>query len=134
MSRKVFKSGFQGMGMTEEETAKKGTKKSAKPSWVKMKPAELEKIIVELAKKGESLAKIGLILRDRHGLPKAKLLGKRIAQILKENGVKYESDKDVVDGKVSKLKSHLEKNKHDHSASRALTRKLWDLYHISKKA
>lgn len=122
--------------MTEKksETVEKATtKKSAKPSWVKMKPEELEKIIVDLAKKGNSPAQIGLILRDKHGVPKAKLLGKKITKVLDEHGVKYENDKDVVDKKVTGLKGHIEKNKHDHSATRALTRKLWDLYHIKKK-
>ncbi|MFH1802208.1 MAG: hypothetical protein ABH864_02025 [archaeon] len=123
--------------MTEEKEEKvevKAVKKSAKPSWVKMKPAELEKIIVELAKKGESPAKIGLILRDKYGVPRARLLGKRVTQVLKENGVEYESRENIVDKKVSKLKSHIGKNRHDYRASRALTKSLWSLYHINKKA
>ena len=117
----------------EEVVEKKTTKRSAKPSWVKMKPAELEGLVVDLAKKGNSPAKIGLILRDQHGIPKSKLLGKKISKILDEHGIQYEKDRDVVDKKVSGLKGHIEKNKHDHSATRALTRRLWDLYHIKKK-
>jgi len=119
--------------MSEEKVGEKVVKKSVKPSWVKMKPAELEGIVLDLAKNGESPAKIGLILRDKHGIPKAKLLGKRVVQILKENGIEYEKDKDVVDKKVSTLKLHIGKNRHDYSASRALTKRLWDIYHINNK-
>lgn len=66
-----------------------------KPDWVKMKPAELEKIVVDLYKEGVSSAKIGLILRDKYGVPKAKLLGKRITKILKDAKTKlrYEKEK-----------------------------------------
>lgn len=115
--------------MSEEENEEK---KSGKPSWVKMKPAELEKIVVDLAKDGESPAKIGLILRDKYGIPKAKLLGKKVVQILKENGIDYKSEEKILDEKVSNLKEHIGKNKHDHSSTRALTKKLWDLYHVKK--
>jgi small subunit ribosomal protein S15 len=119
------------MSETKEETEEK---KSGRPSWVKMKPAELEKIIVELSKKGESPAKIGLVLRDKYGIPKTKLLGKKISQILKDNNLSWKTDEEVMNDKISSLKTHTEKNKHDHSATRALTRRLWDLYHIKKKA
>ena len=117
--------------MSEEEVEEK---KSARPSWVKMKPAELEKIVVELAKQGESPARIGLILRDKHGIPKAKLLGKKITQILKENGLEWKNDEEIINEKIGGLKSHIGKNKHDYSATRALTRRLWDVYHIKRKA
>jgi small subunit ribosomal protein S15 len=129
---KLFNPMFQIRKMSEEEVAEE--KKSARPSWVKMKPAELEKIVVDLAKKGESPARIGLILRDKYGVPKAKLLGKKITQILKENNLSWKNDEVVINEKISGLKSHTEKNKHDYSATRALTRRLWDLYHVKKKA
>ncbi len=119
------------MSETEEVVE---AKKSARPSWVKMKPAELEKIVVELGKKGEAPAKIGLILRDKYGVPKAKVLGKRIVEILRDNGIAPKTDEVIMNEKIQNLKSHAGKNKHDHSATRALTRRLWDLYHIKKKA
>lgn len=108
-------------------------KKSEKPTWVKMKVDELEKIVVELAKEGKSPAEIGLILRDKHGVPKARLIGKRIKDILDEKGLTYNSDRQMIEKKVGKLKEHLAKrNKHDYSASRALTKKLWALQRIEK--
>jgi small subunit ribosomal protein S15 len=96
-----------------------------KSTFAQMKPAELEKIVVELAKSGETPAKIGLILRDKHGVPKAKLIGKRITQILKEAKVPVVSDETKVRAKITKLEGHIGKNKHDYSAKRSLTKKLW---------
>ena len=100
-------------------------KQEAKPEWISIKPKELEGIIVELANKGESPAKIGLILRDKYGIPKAKLLGKRITQILNEAKIVSKDQKSMVEEKIGKLKIHIEKNKHDESAKRANTKKLW---------
>lgn len=104
-----------------------------KPEWVKMKPAELEKIIVDLAKQGESPAKIGLILRDKHGIPKAKVLGKRISKILKEAKIEFKSEEKEIDEKLDQLKTHLAKNKHDYPAQRSLTKNLWRSHNLKKK-
>ena len=117
--------------MTEENEITE-VKKESKPSWVKMKPVELEKIVVELAKSGESSAKIGLILRDKHGVPRAKLLGKKIEQILKENNVKFKGEKNIVSERVGSLKAHILKNKNDYPASRALAKKLWVVNRFEK--
>lgn len=103
-------------------------------SWIKIKPTELNKIVIELAKEGESPAKIGLILRDKHGLPKTKLLGKRIEQILKNEKVDYKNEKKIIENRVDRIKKHLEKNKKDFSATKALTKRLWVLHKLEKKA
>jgi small subunit ribosomal protein S15 len=116
----------------EVKEKKESSAKSTAPSWVKMKPAELEKIIVELGRKGENPSKIGLILRDTHGVPKAKLLGKKIVQILKENKVQYKTEKETSEIKIGNLKSHITKNKHDYSASRSLAKELWALHKIEQ--
>ena len=107
-------------------------KKETSPSWVKMKPAEVSNLVIELAQKGETPAKIGLILRDKHGIPRAKLLGKKIEQILKENGVKYKGEKEIVKENVGVLKTHLGKNKKDFSAKRSLGKKLWVVHKFEK--
>jgi small subunit ribosomal protein S15 len=103
-----------------------------KASWVKTKPDELKKIIVDLAKQGKTLSQIGIILRDKHGIPKTKLLGKKISQILKESNIEFITEKQRVDSKISNIKSHLEKNKHDYTAKRSLTKKLWQSYHLKQ--
>ena len=104
--------------MAEEQT-------QSKPDWVKMKPAELEKLVIELGKQGETPAKIGIILRDKHGIPKAKLIGKRISQILNENNIKFTTEKDMMKKKIKVIEAHALKHKHDTRAKRSLTKKLW---------
>lgn len=107
---------------------------SEKADWVKIKPEELKKLVIELAKKGESPAKIGLILRDKHGIPKAKLLGKRISEILEEAKIPYNSEKDALKKKIEKITKHIEKNKHDKGARRPITKALWKLRDIELQA
>jgi len=96
-----------------------------KPSWIKIKPAELEKIIINLHKEGLTPAQMGTQLRDKHSIPKAKLLGKRICEILKENKLETNQEEKIFEKKIDKLKSHIEKNKGDYPAQRALTKNLW---------
>ncbi len=103
-----------------------------KQSWVNIKSAEVEKLVLEIAKENESPSKIGIILRDKHGIPKAKSLGKKISKILKENSIKIKSEKEITEGKIEKLKKHSEKNKHDYTAARALTKNLWVLHKTKK--
>ncbi|MEK6928489.1 MAG: 30S ribosomal protein S15 [Nanoarchaeota archaeon] len=93
--------------------------------WVKIKPADIEKIVIELHKEGKAPAKIGLILRDKHGIPKVKLLGKKVEQILKNASLTPVKEKDAMTKKIEKLKRHILKNKHDYTSKRALTKKLW---------
>lgn len=99
-----------------------------------MKPIELQSIIVELYKEGKDLAKIGLILRDKHGIPKAKLLGKKISLILKEAGIyRTNEEKITYEKEIKILQQHTEKNKKDYCAKKSLTKKLWTLNKINSK-
>ncbi len=136
---KVFKGLFRKSKMAdkkeviEEEKVEKDEKKAGKPSWIKMSQKEMEKIVIDLAKEGEGLAKIGLILRDKYGVPKVKLVGGRgVKEILKENKIEFKEDKQIIEKHVSRLKEHLSKNKKDYPASRALTKKLWAVHDITE--
>lgn len=102
-------------------------KKPKKLDWMKIKPAELEKIVLDLHKKGETPAKIGIILRDKYGVPKAKLLSKRVTRILKDAGAKVKTEKEAMQEKIDALNRHIEKNIHDQSAKRRLIKQLWAL-------
>ena len=115
-----------------EVAIEKKEEKSGKPSWMKMSQNELEKIVVELAGEGKTPAEIGLVLRDKHGVPKARLLGKKITEILKEKKIKYKKDKEIFEDKIQNLKKHIEKNKHDYPASRSLTKSLWRINKIER--
>ena len=95
-------------------------KMTKKINWVKIKPEEIEKIVLDLFSQNINPEKIGLILRDQHGIPKVKLLGKKITQILRENNIETNSEYNNAVKKISNLKKHLEKNKHDYTSERSL--------------
>jgi len=92
-------------------------------SWVKLKPAEIETLVVQLGKKNIPSEKIGLILRDEHGIPKTRIFGKKVCQILEENGIKTNSEYENVNKKIDILKKHFVKHKHDYSAQRSIVKK-----------
>ena len=99
------------------------TKKSAKPKVQERTAAEnIDKIIIDLAKQGNSPAKIGMILKKEHNIPKAKLLGKKITKILKENNVEYEDDLALVNKRIIKIDAHSKKNKQDKRADREIVK------------
>lgn len=91
-----------------------------KTEWTKIKPEEFRKIVVELANQGMPAEKIGLVLRDSHGIPNAKVYGKRLGQVLKEEGFEVKSEYVNLSSKLENLKKHAEKNKHDYTAKRSL--------------
>lgn len=82
---------------------------------------DIEKEIVSLAQKGLSPSKIGIVLKQKHNIPKLKKIsGDKITWILRKNNITYKRDIDDVKTKVEKLENHLKKNKHDYSAKRAM--------------
>jgi len=96
-----------------------------KPDWIKIKPAEVEKLVIEHSKKEISASQIGAILRDQHGIPKTKLLGKRISQILLENKISSITEKQIMQERIKFLEAHITKKPHDKNAKRSLIKKLW---------
>ena len=102
-------------------------KQAEKNSWIKTKPAELESLIIDLAKKGNPPAKIGLILRDKHGIPKSKLLGIKITKVLKKADVQFTTEKQIIEKKIATLKEHIKRSKKDKTASKSLEKKLWQV-------
>ncbi|UZE93835.1 MAG: 30S ribosomal protein S15 [Candidatus Pacearchaeota archaeon] len=96
--------------------------KAEKPYWFSMKPEEVEKLIVDLAKKGTNPVKIGLILRDNYSVPSVKTVtGKKIKKILEEKGIEVEPYEIIaLEKRVRELKRHLAKNKKDMRAKRGL--------------
>ena len=94
-----------------------------KPSWLKLKQEEVEKIVLDLAKQGLTTEKIGLVLRDNYGVPTTKLYGKKITQILKEKNIGPKSSLYNAEKNRDKLNAHFEKNKQDKKAKYALIEK-----------
>ena len=111
-----------------ETTNEDEEKKEEKPSWIKMKPKELEELVIKLAKEGNMPSKIGLILRDKYAIPKiSSITEKKITEMLKESKIIILSEVKLIEEKISNLKSHMEKHKHDYNAKRALTKQMWNL-------
>ena len=99
--------------------------KKSKPEWIKMNQKELEELILEIAKKEKNPSKIGIILRDQHGIPKGKILGKKITRVLKEKSISFEKESDLTKKRVNNLERHINSHKRDFSAKKALIKKLW---------
>ncbi|MDD1673147.1 MAG: 30S ribosomal protein S15, partial [Methanomicrobiales archaeon] len=65
--------------MARMHARRKGTSRSVRPyrkevpSWSVTDPKEIEKMILDLKKQGKAMSEIGLILRDKHGVPDVKL-------------------------------------------------------------
>ncbi len=103
------------------------------PSWIKMKPKEIEELIINLAKEGHMPSRIGLILRDKHAIPKARtIISKTISEVLKEAKMNFSQEGKLIEKKISSLKSHIEKNKKDYTAKRAITKQMWNLQKSQK--
>ncbi len=93
------------------------------PEWCKRTPEEVEALIVKYARSGESASKIGLILRDQHGIPLVKnITGKRITQILREKNLAPQYPEDLMNlvRKAQRLKAHLEEHPKDLHSKRGL--------------
>jgi small subunit ribosomal protein S15 len=86
------------------------------PEWSNTDVTAIEKVIVDLSKEGVSTARIGLVLRDRYGVPDVKLAtGKRIGQIVKEKGLEGTIPEDLKNLMVKALglRKHLAENRKD---------------------
>jgi len=108
---------------------KKGRHGSKRPvvrkpkKWTKPKKKQIEELVIKLAKERRTSAAIGLVLRDKHGVPDVKaVLGKSISQIMKENKVYPEMPEDMMSllRKAVRLHEHLERNKPDKHSKKGL--------------
>ncbi|VVB70431.1 30S ribosomal protein S15 [uncultured archaeon] len=105
---------------------KSSSKKHLKPEEIKtssVKKKEIIDLIKELANKGMTEAQIGLVLKTKHDIPSVKAtVGKRISQILKEEGVERKYPSDLLDliKKAVKLRRHSKENKKDKHNNRNL--------------
>ncbi len=115
--------------MARMHTRRKGKSSSKKPvrdsppEWLDIKKEEVEKLVVELYDQVNSSSMVGMILRDRYGVPSVRLVtGKKIMDILKENNVAPAIPEDMQNliKKALRLRKHLESNKKDYHNKRAL--------------
>ncbi|MDH5437941.1 MAG: 30S ribosomal protein S15 [Candidatus Bathyarchaeota archaeon] len=93
------------------------------PVWCRYQPEEVDALVIKYAKEGHAPSKIGIILRDQHGIPLTKpITGKTVTQILKDAGLapSLPEDLETLVKKAASLRVHLEKNKKDLHNRRAL--------------
>lgn len=115
--------------MARMHTRRKGQSQSKKPyrteplEWSNTNVEEIEKTILQLANQGKSSSEIGMILRDRYGVPDVALLtGKKIVAIMKEKNVAPKVPEDIHNliTKVLELKKHINRNPKDVHNKRSL--------------
>ena len=93
------------------------------PSWLQYSKEEVVELVLQMAKEGKNPSKIGLILRDQHGIPSVKAVtGKTISEILEENKMlpKYPEDLMNLMRKAVRLHKHVAINKQDKHNTRAM--------------
>ena len=103
----------------------RSTKPSVKsiPSWHMYKAKEVELLIVKYAKEGTTASKIGLILRDKYGIPDVKTITKKsITQILKNKKLDKELPEDLMAliRKAVFIRNHMDANHKDMTGKRGL--------------
>jgi small subunit ribosomal protein S15 len=94
-----------------------------KPDWVEYSTEEIEELILKLTKEGNSPSKIGIILRDQHGIPDVKVVtGKKITKILEDHGQKQEYPEDLMNliKRAVNIRDHLKENPKDLHTKRGL--------------
>jgi len=111
--------------MYARKKGKSGSTRPVKKSapWVRLRPDEVEHLIVKFAKKEYDSAKIGTILRDSYGVPSTRMLTKqKIAAVMKKHGLYPDFPEDMLNlmRKAVNLRAHLEKNKKDYTSARGL--------------
>jgi small subunit ribosomal protein S15 len=105
--------------MARMHTRRKGASKSKKPlkslasEWVTYSQADIEEMIVKLAKEGQTPSNIGMILRDQYGIPDVRpIIGLKINQVLDKKGMtlKIPEDLQSLINKVVILQNHKKDN------------------------
>ncbi|CAH9086717.1 unnamed protein product [Cuscuta europaea] len=102
----------RGKGISSSVTPYKRTP----PAWLKTTAQEVEESICKFAKRGTTPSKIGVLLRDSHGIAQVKsVTGSKILRILKANGLAPVIPEDLYHliKKAVAIRKHLERNRKD---------------------
>lgn len=106
------------MTKLKESELKNQIRELKKPTWLKYTENEVKAIILKLANKGFTSEKIGLILKNQYGIPKVKLYGIKIKNVLDN----FQEPTTINLGKkIEKINEHFKKNRGDKKAERSLT-------------
>ena len=127
--------------MAKMHTRRKGQAGSTKPirteppKWSNTNKDEIESTIQQLATSGTSSSKIGMILRDRYGVPDVTLVtGKKIVTIMKEKNIIQKVPEDIHNIIISvlELNKHIIKNPKDVHNKRSLNNKISKIRRLEK--
>src|SRR3989304_1020714 len=83
------------------------------PKWSNTSKEEIENLIQQVASQGKSSSEVGMVLRDRYGIPDVTLVtGKKIVSIMKEKNIAPKIPEDIRNLMVNALdlKKHLDRN------------------------
>lgn len=115
--------------MAKMHTRKKGKSgptrplRTEAPAWSTMTTEEVTTVVNDMWKQGASTSEIGMVLRDRHGVPDVKVLtGKKVTQILRESGEDFAVPEDLYNliVKAIGLRKHMNNNHKDVHNKRSL--------------
>ena len=110
-------------------TSKRGKSGSTRPiskkapAWCKYTPEEVEALVLKLSREGNSPSTIGMLMRDRYGVPLVKsLTGKNVQELLRaaQQAGALPEDLSALLKKADDLRKHLEKNRKDYVNKRSL--------------
>lgn len=90
---------------------------------MKYTPEEVESLVLKLSREGNSPSTIGVLMRDRYGVPLVKsITGKNVQEILRSNqqAGAVPEDLSALLRKAEDLRRHLEKNRKDSVNKRSL--------------
>ncbi len=102
-----------------KKKGKSGTKRpksNVAPEWSPLKPAELREVILKMAREGATPARIGLTLRDQHGVANARAqLGVSLKAFLKKEKALGEYPEDLLNliKKAVRMSGHIKASKND---------------------
>jgi len=105
------------------------------PSWCKYDAEEVEALVAKLAREGNNASSIGVILRDKYGIPLVRpIVGKTVQGILKSSDAapKIPEDLETLMRKAERARRHLDKNRADSIAKRSLTLIESKIYRLTK--
>lgn len=127
--------------MARMHTRSKGQSGSKKPyraqppAWSNTNKEEIEKTMLQLAAQGKSTSEIGMVMRDRYGVPDISLVtGKKVLATLKENNAAPKVPEDIYNliVKVLELKKHLDRNPKDVHNKRSLNNMVSKIRRLEK--
>jgi small subunit ribosomal protein S15 len=102
-----------------KKKGKSGTRRprdKAAPEWIDLDKAKVEELIVKMAKEGVPPVRIGLVVRDQHGIPNLrKVLGMSLLAFLQKEKIAPEYPEDLISliKKAVRMSAHMKASKKD---------------------